>query len=64
MFTMDMCSNYSVIITWQSNPPISQFNSPCNYKSHKCLVNICIYSRKKLLGKTPEMAVGLDIHVS
>ena len=21
---------YSVVITWQSNPPISQFNSPCN----------------------------------
>ena len=21
---------YSVVITWQSDPPISQFNSPCN----------------------------------
>jgi len=21
---------YSVVITWQSNPPNSQFNSPCN----------------------------------
>jgi len=21
---------YSVVITWQSNPPISKFNSPCN----------------------------------
>ena len=21
---------YSVVITWHSNPPISQFNSPCN----------------------------------
>ena len=21
---------YSVVITWQSNPPIPQFNSPCN----------------------------------
>jgi len=29
---------YCVILIWQFNPPISQFNSPCN----EFLVNVCI----------------------
>ena len=31
---------YSVVITWQSNPPISQFNSPCNAVSGQSLYTI------------------------
>jgi len=32
---------YSVVITCQSNPPISQFNSLCN-ELYECLINVCI----------------------
>ena len=35
---MDRCSIYSIIITWQSNPPISQFNSPCREKN----LSVCL----------------------
>jgi len=32
---------YTQFYTCQSNPPISQFNSPCN-DFIECLVNVCI----------------------
>ena len=33
---------YSVVITWQSNPPISQFNSQCN--EFTCFWSMFIYN--------------------
>jgi len=32
---------YSVVITWQSNPPISQFNSLCN--EFTSVWSMCVY---------------------
>ena len=36
------CVLYHVVITWQSNPPISQFNSPCN--EFTSVWSLCVYN--------------------
>ena len=39
------CVLYSVVLTWQSNPPISPFNSPCNeLTSVWSMFDVCIQS--------------------
>ena len=39
-----MCIQWTrVVITVQSNPPISQFNSPCNEFTSQCLYTLLTY---------------------
>jgi len=54
---------YSVVITWQSNPPISRFNCPCNeitsvwsvfvYNTRFRLICLCIFDVLLFTGKVP-----------
>jgi len=37
---------YSVVITWQSTPPISQFNNPCN--EFTSVWWVCVYNNKNI----------------